>query len=247
VTSADGTTWNVRDFDSTIGTLSSVTFGNDLFVAVSQSGTVLTSPDGANWTHHTPDTVTQLNGVGFGNGLFIAGGIRGRIMTSLNGAVWTSRNSGLGASGALYSFAWGNNRFVAVCLDSNFKYRFMTSPDGAAWTLGDTSTMAGFGVSNVTYSGGLFVAGGGNNTVLTSPDGLTWTSRHTLGIVGHSSATYGAGRFVAVANSGAYATQTTLSLSACLLSKKEAGYRCGSSSRQVRQSMRPGHCRRAAP
>jgi hypothetical protein len=51
-----------------------VTYGNGLFVAVGEDGTILTSPDGVTWTQRTSGTSNWLNGVAYGNGLFVAVG-----------------------------------------------------------------------------------------------------------------------------------------------------------------------------
>jgi hypothetical protein len=51
-----------------------VTYGNGLFVAVGKGGTILTSPDGVNWTARTSGTRNDLYGVTYGNGTFVAVG-----------------------------------------------------------------------------------------------------------------------------------------------------------------------------
>jgi hypothetical protein len=81
--SGAGTTWTLRvpGFND----LNSVTYGNGLFVAVGgspDSSTILTSPDGVNWTARTSPTSKSLNGVTYGNGTFVAVGIYGTILTS---------------------------------------------------------------------------------------------------------------------------------------------------------------------
>jgi hypothetical protein len=73
--SGAGTTWTLR---IGLNHLSSVAYGNGLFVAVGRSdagrGTILTSPDGVTWTVRASPTSNQLNGVTYGNGLFVAVG-----------------------------------------------------------------------------------------------------------------------------------------------------------------------------
>lgn len=64
-------------------TLREVCFGNNLFVAVGDSGTILTSPDGVNWTSRTSGTIANLQSVCFGNNLFVAVGESGTILTSI--------------------------------------------------------------------------------------------------------------------------------------------------------------------
>jgi hypothetical protein len=67
-----GTTWTLRNLGSSS---SAVTYGNGLFVAVGEDGTILTSPDGVNWTAaDLGDAQTQLWDVTYGNGLFVAVG-----------------------------------------------------------------------------------------------------------------------------------------------------------------------------
>jgi hypothetical protein len=71
-----------------------VTYGNGLFVAVGDGGTILTSPDGVNWTRGPRGRATRLFGVTYGNGLFVAVGRFGTILTSPDGVTWTPRTSG---------------------------------------------------------------------------------------------------------------------------------------------------------
>jgi hypothetical protein len=59
-----------------------VTYGNGLFVAVGEWGTILTSPDGVTWTARTSGTSNLLYDVTYGNGTFVAVGEWGTILTS---------------------------------------------------------------------------------------------------------------------------------------------------------------------
>src|SRR6516165_8548343 len=43
-------TWTVRNPLPTANALFAITYGNDQFVAVGDLGTIITSPDGVNWT-----------------------------------------------------------------------------------------------------------------------------------------------------------------------------------------------------
>jgi hypothetical protein len=64
--------WTLRSSGGT--SLSGVTYGNGLFVAVGSYGTILTSPDGVSWTARASGTSNFLNGVTYANGLFVAVG-----------------------------------------------------------------------------------------------------------------------------------------------------------------------------
>ncbi len=72
--------WTLRSSGGT--SLSGVTYGNGLFVAVGGSGTILTSPDGMTWTQQTSPASEILYDVAYGNGTFVAVGYRGTIVTS---------------------------------------------------------------------------------------------------------------------------------------------------------------------
>ena len=58
--------------------LEGVTYGNNTFVAVGQSGTVRTSSnDGVTWDNGTPGKNIQLNEIAYGNSTFVAVGQSG--------------------------------------------------------------------------------------------------------------------------------------------------------------------------
>ncbi len=63
-------------YGMTYGTVS----GNNMFVTVGDSGTLLTSPDGVAWTLGSSGDTHHLFGVGYGNGTFVAVGTVGTIL-----------------------------------------------------------------------------------------------------------------------------------------------------------------------
>jgi len=79
-----------RNYD----TLKGITYGNNAFVAVGQSGIIYTSSDGITWTSRTSGTSEHIWGIASGNGIFVAVGYSGTILTSPDGTTWTSRTSG---------------------------------------------------------------------------------------------------------------------------------------------------------
>lgn len=86
-------TWTART-SGTTKTLYDITYVNNMFIAVGESGTILTSPDGETWTSRTSGTSNDLQGVTYGNGTFVAVSMKGTILTSTDGAKWTIRTSG---------------------------------------------------------------------------------------------------------------------------------------------------------
>ena len=75
--------------------MNDVTYGNSTYVAVGQSGKILTSSDGTSWTSRTSGTTSSLKGITYGNGNFLTmtgsmdNGSTATVLTSSNGTSWT--------------------------------------------------------------------------------------------------------------------------------------------------------------
>jgi hypothetical protein len=185
-----------------------VTYGNDIFIAVAESGSLtramISNNDGLNWyLANTPNYA--FRGVAYGNERFVAVASNGtyRVMVSTNdGLNWNTYLSDSNIA-AVHSNAWtsvvfGNNIFVAVA-ESGTGNRIMTSADGNIWTI--QTSPADNSWRSVTYGNGIYVAvasTGSENRAMYSNDGISWTLSSTsnnnwLGV------TYGNGIFVAVA------------------------------------------------
>jgi len=77
MTSPDGITWTSRTIpdEAILNVWSDITYGNGLFVAISNSGTgnrVMTSPDGITWTVRKAAVDNKWGAITFGNGKFVA-------------------------------------------------------------------------------------------------------------------------------------------------------------------------------
>ena len=99
LTSSDnGSTWTSRTITYDNGTttnyttnnLNDITYGNSTFVAVGNSGNILTSSDGTSWDNRTSGTSNDLYGVTYENSTYVATGENGTILTSSDGITWTS-------------------------------------------------------------------------------------------------------------------------------------------------------------
>ena len=204
---ADGTTWTLRNVAA--NNWKSVTFGEGLFVAVSDSGAshrVMTSPNGNTWTLRElpPSAASQswrsvTYGVVNGTGIFVAvseSGTGNRVMTSPDGITWTSRTSA--ADNNWQSVAFGNNVFVAGA-NSGTGNRVMTSTNGTTWATKPSASHGDW--RSVTYGNNTWVAVGRNDpVVMTSSDnGETWASR-TAPLFTLMGVTYGNNKFVAVSD-----------------------------------------------
>jgi len=170
--STDGITWVTRDSGRT-SYLDGIAYGSNLFVAVGQHGSILTSPDGTAWTIRTlpgSDT-TSLESIAYGNGTFvIVGNNPHKTYYSTNGIDWTISTPPASVA-YLTNITYGAGQFV-LCGEDSQHTLFLTSSDGIAWTLRTTGFSHG-GPSCIAYGNGYFVAGcistGPFSIVMSSP------------------------------------------------------------------------------
>ena len=82
------------------------------YVAVGDSGNILTSSDVTTWISRTSGTTNRLYGVTYGNGSFVTVGRSGTILTSSDGITWTSKTSG--TTQKIKRVTNANRKFVKV-------------------------------------------------------------------------------------------------------------------------------------
>ena len=202
-------TWHQRNSLSQTNALFSVVYANGLFVAVGESGTVLTSPDGITWGRQNPGTSDNLGPIVFGSGVFLARGSNA-LFRSNDGTNWTS--SAWSAEEPIGWLSFANDRFFVLGHDLRVNGDhaiIFTSTNTIDWTRYRTSQSGA--ASAVTYANGLYVAvGAGISTVglkyipfvLTSSDAVTWTGLYfdspLYWDLSLSDVALGNGRFVAV-------------------------------------------------
>ena len=100
-------------------TLNAVTYGGGKFVAVGANGTIITSPDGYNWTNQTFGVFPNLQGVAYADGEYAAVGDGGLILVSSNAMSWTqiaslTNNTLHGIAGNSSWLTAGMPQFLAV-------------------------------------------------------------------------------------------------------------------------------------
>jgi outer membrane protein OmpA-like peptidoglycan-associated protein len=169
MTSTDGITWTNRSIptSSSGARWKSVTWGNNKFVAISDTGgfndRVMTSADGATWTYQQAIHDGNWSSIAYGNNTFVAtatsigiGGGLGSgsryVMTSSDGITWTPRTAA--AAVGWNAVVYGGDKFVAV--SSSGSNRVMTSTDGITWAAHTAADSSGW--SSVTYGNGVYVA-----------------------------------------------------------------------------------------
>jgi len=106
-----------------------ITYGNNKFIAVGESGTVIRSDNGTNWTENlsgNSNTSANLYSIAFGNGRFVAVGRYAVIVSSNNGNSFTLTETNY----IFNDISFGNGVFVTVGKEENIH----TSTDGDTWT-----------------------------------------------------------------------------------------------------------------
>ena len=192
-TSTDGLTWTSRT-PAANNWWKDITYGNGLFVAVSDTGTgnrVMTSPDGINWTSRNSAMNANFTGVAYGNGVFVAvasgGVIGGVVMTSPDGITWTQQNFNVGT----LTVHFANGKFTTGGYYST---------NGINWTAANLN----FNALGITYGNGYYVGvvSSGANRIYYSTDAITWTATLSPSLNSYSYITFGENTFVAVADAG---------------------------------------------
>ncbi|HEX2853549.1 MAG TPA: immunoglobulin domain-containing protein [Opitutaceae bacterium] len=183
-------------------TLWGVCSGGDLFVAVGDSGTIVTSPDGITWTKRTSPTTQWLTAVGWSPSLkrFLAVGGGGTFLMSLDGITWTLQTS---TSTRRNGVTWGDGRFFVVGEDGFFGSSF----DGTEMTP-TVVTEPGRWMRGAAVGPGVVVTvgQGGRVNTFTSPNGYSVARTFTVGTGDLEGIVYVNNTFTAVGHSGSVQT-----------------------------------------
>ena len=202
--------WTWRNPTPTGNGLSDVTFINGQFVMGGLRGTLLTSPDGLNWTTRRVPTNANLYGIDFANGQYVLVGGSAGLFTSPDLALWTPRQPGglvpLDNTNPLSGLARGAGRYVVTTIATVPTGVTLVSTDGVTWTQGNLG--AAENASSVAFLNGKFFATTNSGKIFSSADGLTWTGVTTPVTTQLIRVSFGAGRYVAVGVSGVILTST---------------------------------------
>ena len=211
--SSDGITWTPKaQFTPSVGSRTSIAFGNNTFVSVGQQAPAATYniaatsslPPyyvGSNWvTTSIPTAGWWL--LAFGNNTFVAITQSGTTYaTSTDGGVtWTSRTLPLSTT-FWSSIKFGGGLFMLVGGLSTGANAYLSSPDGITWTVRSLPTSTGAWRS-IVFGNGQFVAVSSGTSAATSPDGINWTSRTMPTGCGGDAAIYANGVYLTLTSSG---------------------------------------------
>lgn len=201
--STDGSVWNNAN-SATMLTLTGVTYaaGNiSTFVATSNTGDIIISPNANEWTVVPTPVSVSLNSVAYNNGSIIAVGNDGTVLTSGTGSSWLVQASP--TTNNLKSVSWAHDQWLAA---GDFG-TVIVSLDGINWIYGFTDTFRA-----AATNGSIWVFVGDGGVVYRTSTADTTLSLSTSGTVENLyDVTYNASSnlFVAVGSSGTILTSGT--------------------------------------
>lgn len=216
LSSTDATNWTSLALP-TNANFYGVSFVNDEFISVGDSGLIMTSPDGISWvvlnsaaSNRTAD-IYPLGGVAFGNGRFVAMDrlLGNTCLVSTDATNWNSTplvaGSGFVEMNRVYFI---NGMFIAGGLVNNGA--LLTSTNGVNWTV-RFSPLPGSGINDLAYGAGRWVAVGDLGGAITSSNAFTWTKANvpaavTQAHVNLHGVVYADGYFVVVGDAGTILT-----------------------------------------
>ena len=167
MTSPDGVTWTEQTMvisgsvNWTLSNGAALAYGNNKYVALSQSGAwsrLATSTNGTTWTARNTSADLMLGyadwrDVTFAGGKFVAVGAR-KVATSTDGETWTEVTGDV-AQHSWESIVHDGTKFVAV--DGSGTKKIATSTDGTTWTIVEADIQGGVSWSSITHNNGVFV------------------------------------------------------------------------------------------
>ena len=184
----------------------SVAYGANSFVAVGDTGTIVTSADGTLWNSHKPTgNTSDLKSVSYGKKKFIAVGSAGTIFSSADGSNWSDISAnfklptGTTVRPNLNAITYGNNQFYAVGDGGTL----LSSSDGSVWVNNsNASGLTSQNLNGIVYSNFTFVAVGANGTILTLLNQGVWQAVDSGTVNGLNAVASNRSVFLAVGTAG---------------------------------------------
>jgi hypothetical protein len=162
-----GLTWNASA-KKTFNELEGIGVFGTTFIASGGQGTILTSPNGKDWTLQSSGVSRMLSSVTASPSRAVITGDQGVVLTSEDSVNWTLRDAGV-TTNWISQARFLNSQFVGV----GEAGLIITSPDGISWTRRDSGSTRW--LNAVAFESGNYYAVGGQGTILQSPDAVAWT------------------------------------------------------------------------
>jgi hypothetical protein len=196
LSSQDGVNWESASISSDY--FNGITFADNKYVVVGNSGAVYTSSNASNWISQVSGTVQELFEVAYGSNLFVSVGCQGTIITSPTGVNWSSQ-TGINSCD-IYGVTYGNGLYVATGLNGYIQ----TSSDAITWT--EQNSLTGEELTAVNYGGGKYITVGTNGTILYSANGVDWLAANSGVSAQIGAVIYANNQYVAVTRDGGVLT-----------------------------------------
>lgn len=160
--STDGIIFSViaNTITGTSELLREIIYTGTQYVIVGYNGTIITSPDLANWTMRASGTTNNLLGVAYSGNTYVAVGSTGTILVSSDAVTWNTATSN--TTNTLYGVTWAGDEFVTVGAGTTI----LTSPDGMTWTP-STAGLPFNTYKGIAFTGSRLVAVGNNGAIVT--------------------------------------------------------------------------------
>lgn len=156
----NGVTWTKVDLGFSTTNANAVSFGNGLFIAVSNNGLLSTSTDGSTWTARTSSFgATAIYDIKYANGRWVAVGASKQGF-SVDGITWGQY--GTLAAVNTNNLVWNGTRFVATVANSAAIY----TTDGTTQFTVVTTSGSIAATPNVTAHTQTFIASNGSGTLV---------------------------------------------------------------------------------
>jgi photosystem II stability/assembly factor-like uncharacterized protein len=152
--------------------------GDSSYVVIGSQGRIISSDDGQNWLERKSGTDKALRSITWGKKLFVIVGEGGIILLSSDGVTWEKVSTYI--KNDLYKVLWDGHRFITF--DKNF---FYFSEDGLEWEkkiipkeeVSNSGAKISYYFTDIFWDGVEYIAVGGGNIILTSPDLDEWNVR----------------------------------------------------------------------
>ena len=180
------------------GSLYSITYAKNKFVAVGHSGVIITSIDGEKW--ESPETneyegKEPLIGISYGKGKFIIVASSGRILTSDDAQNWSVNDSFIAT--AMNNVKFVNNSFIIVGNQGTI----LTSENGDKWSKQILTKSVG-NYYGVAYGKEKYVVVGSQGIIISSQDLKDWEILETNQGFGYKDIIFDGNLFFAIGTKG---------------------------------------------
>ena len=189
VTSKDGINWTVIKTGFT-HCLNAIAWSGSRFVAVGAradstgfyrdadsilTGAIFTSEDGVAWKEQSEGFCGWLFAVKWTGSQFVCAGYLGTIKTSPDGITWTDHSPGATGENWIFNAIVSNGKQLVIAGTDDWNARALVaiSDTISKWTYNYVNGVSA--LSDIAWTGDVFLATGYGGEILSSPDGGNWT------------------------------------------------------------------------